>query len=770
VVSFKNYLTFKQHTYRNHRHVLDNSEVLSVLDGNEHCNIPDEMAASQEQKILANSEAAFILKLKVCHNVSNAAVTDIIESVSDLCQLRMKVERDCLSPPIDGNRLQMFQMPNMFASLNTDYKQSKFFRENLGLNAPVPVKLGERFRVRNVKGKATVKKVDVLGYYVPILKELENLLSMPEVADILNNHGSNMATFIQDVSQGSYVSSHDFVQTHRNALLFCLYYDDYEVVNPIGTHRKKHKQSVFYFQLLNLPPEFRSRLSSIQLIACAKSGDVKEFGVENLLCDFVKGLQKLYEGVLLNVAGSEKLCHGLLAYVVGDTLAAQMLGGFKEGVGTATKPCRTCEISHNQLPDSRLDNSFVRRDEQEHRDRCTSLNGLSKKARAYWSQEYGINSKSLLLDIPGFSITKGILHDPMHVLLEGVDRVSVKLLLYQLIMVDRLLTLEDLNTAITNFSYSCTDALDKPRIIEKENILPNGSMTQSAASMRVLMYQLPYLIGAFVPHDSEHWMNFIRLLQINILTFSPCVSLKTICSLRALIATHNRYFCNLYPNATFIPKLHYLTHFPEQMRMFGPLRHQSCMRFEAKHGFVKAKKWRNFKALEKSVAEYHQNWMCLQQMDVSGGRANNFLYRGDEVKFGYSLKLEQLECVSELLACNPLLSSVIKNECLISPEIKVKGITYLCGSVLVNEWLDGCEPDLFEVQTIVVHDHSKYLVCDRLHVLQFEPYLNSLMVENTNKRIAVQLGDLYSVWPQIVHKSEGRKYVMLHCVDDVWSL
>jgi hypothetical protein len=77
-VSFKNYMTFKQHTHRNQWHVLANSEILRVLDGNEHCNIPDGMAASQEQKILANSEAAFILKLTVCHNVSNAAVTDII--------------------------------------------------------------------------------------------------------------------------------------------------------------------------------------------------------------------------------------------------------------------------------------------------------------------------------------------------------------------------------------------------------------------------------------------------------------------------------------------------------------------------------------------------------------------------------------------------------------------------------------------------------------------------------------------------------------------
>lgn len=47
-----------------------------------------------------------------------------------------------------------------------------------------------------------------------------------------------------------------------------------------------------------------------------------------------------------------KIVHGTLYCVLGDTLAAQLLGGFKEGVGMAEKPCRTCEITHTQLSDS----------------------------------------------------------------------------------------------------------------------------------------------------------------------------------------------------------------------------------------------------------------------------------------------------------------------------------------------------------------------------------------------------------------------------------
>jgi hypothetical protein len=63
--------------------------------------------------------------------------------------------------------------------------------------------------------------------------------------------------------------------------------------------------------------------------------------------------------------------------VLGDTLAAQLLGGFKEGVGMADKPCRTFEITHTQLSDSLHGSQFALRDEQEHKERwCTILASL----------------------------------------------------------------------------------------------------------------------------------------------------------------------------------------------------------------------------------------------------------------------------------------------------------------------------------------------------------------------------------------------------------
>ncbi len=52
-----------------------------------------------------------------------------------------------------------------------------------------------------------------------------------------------------------------------NDLAIVLNYDDMEIVNPLGSHVKKNKLAMFYFSLTNIPPQFRSKLATIQLVA-----------------------------------------------------------------------------------------------------------------------------------------------------------------------------------------------------------------------------------------------------------------------------------------------------------------------------------------------------------------------------------------------------------------------------------------------------------------------------------------------------------------------
>lgn len=73
----------------------------------------------------------------------------------------------------------------------------------------------------------------------------------------------------------------------------------------------------------------------------------------------------------------------------------------------------------------------------EHMIRLTELNsGLSKADKSKWSNYYGIVSKSILSNIPGFDVTKQLLFDPMHELLEGLIPLQLELfLLYAIFLI-----------------------------------------------------------------------------------------------------------------------------------------------------------------------------------------------------------------------------------------------------------------------------------------------------------------------------------------------
>ena len=193
---------------------------------------------------------------------------------------------------------------------------------------------------------------------------------------------------------------------------------------------KKHKLTMFYFTLGNIPPQFRSKLTAIQLLAIAKTKDVRKFGVSILLADFLHTVKQLADGgITIELHGGLHLIEGTVLLVLADTPAAHWLGGFKEGVGFSRKVCRCCNASDETMKMHFVASSFQERSLQEHLQRCSDLASLSKVSFRYWSVHWGINSKSCLSDIPNFDLCTSFVQDPIHLLLEGVVPYELNLFL-----------------------------------------------------------------------------------------------------------------------------------------------------------------------------------------------------------------------------------------------------------------------------------------------------------------------------------------------------
>jgi len=78
--------------------------------------------------------------------------------------------------------------------------------------------------------------------------------------------------------------------------------------------------------------------------------------------------------------------------------------------------------------------------------------------------------------------------------------------------------------------------------------------------MWMLARYLPIIIGQYIPNDDENWINYLSLLDIMDYLVAPLISQDETAYLKILIEDHHNNFVQLYPDASIIPKLHYLIH------------------------------------------------------------------------------------------------------------------------------------------------------------------------------------------------------------------
>jgi len=138
--------------------------------------------------------------------------------------------------------------------------------------------------------KKKIAEVKETYYYIPILETIQTQLDSKRFLEtvIAGEKQSCDANILHDFCDGTYMLEHPLFSCDISALKILLYYDDVNVVNP--KNNKVHSLGFFYYQLANLPPEYRSKLRSIQLFAVCKKQYIKKYGLDPILEPFVEEL------------------------------------------------------------------------------------------------------------------------------------------------------------------------------------------------------------------------------------------------------------------------------------------------------------------------------------------------------------------------------------------------------------------------------------------------------------------------------------------------
>jgi len=200
----------------------------------------------------------------------------------------------------------------------------------------------------------------------------------------------------------------------------------------------------------------------------------------------------------------------------------------------------------------------------------------TRGARETLSTEFGINGGSELNSILHFHVVNGLPPDPFHDILEGCLKTSDHKLLRQYVIVEKIMTLATLNEKLHGFDYGYSET--RPTTILEAHLGEGSSLHQTGSQLWSLATILPLLFEPLVEADDKYWLNYVCLLRIVSLVYARETSLGEVGLLEGLIEDYLAGFQELYRN--FIPKQHFLLHYPYQILMWGPLGTYDTMRME----------------------------------------------------------------------------------------------------------------------------------------------------------------------------------------------
>ena len=455
-------------------------------------------------------------------------------------------------------------------------------------------------------------------HYVPLLKTVERLLQDDSVLEEIQNCSQRVCNddCLEDFCDGDlFQCRHELFSSDPHALQIIGYFDELEITNPLGAYVKKHKVGVVSFFLGNIHPKYRSRLCAVNLVAVAKVHVIEKYGINEILKPFVEDLNQLATvGVSVNISCGNRTFKGALLAFLADTQAAHLVGGFKKSVGLAYRMCRTCMATSDSFKVHFNSTCFTLRDTTTHKQQCSNLL-TAGPLKDHYSKIYGVTGETILLGVKHYSLCDwGLPHDVMHDLFEGVVQYEIKLLLLHCVD-EKYFSLTDFNNRLLSFKYGYSEVADKPVPITTQHLRSKDGkhIRQGSAQTWLLARILPYLVARNIPDGDDHWKCYLKLLKIIDFALAPIVSRDVCALMKVLIEEHHMMFVELYPDRSVTPKMHYMTHYPEQILALGPLVRTWTMRCEAKLHLLKcAGRVSNFKNISQSIATRHQRWMCFE--------------------------------------------------------------------------------------------------------------------------------------------------------------
>ncbi|XP_067616187.1 uncharacterized protein [Eurosta solidaginis] len=238
---------------------------------------------------------------------------------------------------------------SQLSKFSNKYKRENMITQSAYFIQPEPRSLGGRWIMKKKRGNNSLARAFVQQHfqYIPILKRLRNLFKNELFTKLyFSNNNKCSVDLIEGFCCSDSFALSSFFQQNGNALQIQILYDDFEVVNPLGSKKSIHKIGALYFTIRNLPYQYNSKLENIHLLALFNCANLKNENVT--FNDVLRPIENdiaLLDRNGIDVNGIN--VKGTIVSITHDNLGANKCLVFVTSF-RATHYCRFCTVNRKE--------------------------------------------------------------------------------------------------------------------------------------------------------------------------------------------------------------------------------------------------------------------------------------------------------------------------------------------------------------------------------------------------------------------------------------
>lgn len=651
---------------------------------------------------------SFILKMESKLLIPKSAIDVILSNILDLIDTNNKhqlaqfltqiyqLEPKISLPIPDVEDIMSNNLFNEFlgehGDLSTQYLRKKFFTNNTNFVAPIKLLLGR-----------DDKHNQCFAYYVPIkdsIKALLNSNNLLEKALIIPDASNSNS--LNDLEDG-YIVKRITSNIHPlPALNIILYQDAFEICNPLGSSKTKHKVIGMYYRLNILS---RSNIDNIQLVMLTYDKYLKMFTQEQIFGMLVNDLMDLEKNGIL-FENTIKIIP-FVSCMAGDNLGSHYIAGMTENFSSAKFFCRYCEINRDTFEDNPLAKGNKRTIDEYER------NISSFQEHQDLNKSKGVKKNSVFNQLEHFHTIWGLPPCLAHDICEGIGAFDIPFILNYFISLE-LFTENYLNKQLADLFKLLPSTSFSSYKFKSKKLSGNGTQNMYF----ILLLPLAIFEKMTKHFYGDYWQMMVTLNKIIQLVLSNKISQDETAYLQFLIETYLTLRKKLFLQ-NLRPKHHYLLHYDELIRAYGPLINVWTFRFEQKHKYFKniVRHSPNFINVLFTLSEKHQ----LFQSYLTLAPKNIGIVTSSSEKLNKNFLSTQMH---SLISKNKFLKDKF-NELNVSTYISLNGYVYKKGqSVCVNINTND-ELVTIKIQHILFENNSiNPILVGFKEIYKFLPHLN----------------------------------------------